>query len=574
MFQRFLFINKRLAPEFVLTVGLIIVTKTLSMFLNKYLGDMLDFVTNSKMQLFYRGILILVVVQAGKMVFQYYMTYKTNMISEKCIRNMRLYTYENLTKASLRWLNHNNMGDLITRVNGDLDTFTNAISSFMTWQLAGWITFIISVISCSFINLKVTLISYSVVPFIVVIQCVTAIPISKYEAIRTESMGKANAVFIDMINGMAVTKAFNAFRFVTNKHNEYLKTAEEAGVRSFYKEFIMFPLQLILSIGPQLLCVGVGAYFVIKGELSLGNMLSIILISSYGISSVTDMAWQIRSINSAIGVAKRINEIWEVDTEKSGDKKTGEVQDTILEMSQVSFSYGDRQVLHNISLSLKKGEKVALVGTSGSGKSTILKLITGFYPHDSGSIRILGNEIEDWDVYSLRKRIAYLDQNTFLFSGSILSNVMLGNEEASPEEACKYIAEVGFTHNINDGIGENGVLLSGGEKQRVCIARAMMKNADLILLDEPTSSLDGVTEHAVMEALDKAMQGRTCLIIAHRFSTIQNVDCIICMQDGNIVESGTHEQLMKNEGLYRSLYEKQFMGGEDNDKDSCKKTEI
>lgn len=562
MLQRFISINQSVIPKFLLAVLLIIVTKLLNLLVNQYLGKMLDYVVDHKMQLFVRGIFLISIAQITKMILQYFVAFETNMLSEKCIRNMRSYSYQKLNSAVLSWLDKNSVGDLVTRINGDLDTFTNSISSFMTWQLAGWITFIVSVIGCGFINLKVMLISYSIIPVIIIVQCLTAIPISKYEHIRTDAMGKANSVFIDMMHGMTVTKAFNAYNFVEKKHDQYIEVAKKAGVKSFQKEFIMFPLQLILSILPQLLCVAVGSYYVIQGEITVGNMLSIALISTYGMGSVTDMAWQLRSINAALGVARRINDIWDVDVEHGGSVKESTYQDTVLEMKDVSFGYDENEILHHLNLSIKKGEKVALVGTSGSGKSTILKLVTGFYHHTSGEINMFGTKIQDWDLVSLRSHIAYLDQNPFLFSGSILSNVMLGSCNGDEQEAKQYIKEAGlFDKNIYEDIGENGALLSGGEKQRVCIARAMMKHADLILLDEPTSSLDGTTEQRVMESLDKVTEGKACLIIAHRFSTIQNADRIICMQNGQIVEEGTHETLMGQNGLYKSLYEKQSTGG-------------
>ncbi len=562
MFNRFIKINKAIIPRFLFAVALIIVTKVLNLFVNQYLGTMLDYVISEKMSLFRKGILFITAVQISKMILQYFVAFETNMVSEKCIRNMRLYSYEKLNCAKLSWLDQNNMGDLVTRINGDLDAFTNSISSFMTWQLAGWITFIVSVIGCACINVKVMLISYSIIPVIVLVQCVTAIPIAKFEHIRTNAMGNANAVFIDMIHGMTITKAFHANAFVERKHSEYIEAAKDAGVKSFQKEFIMFPLQLILSIMPQLLCVAVGAYYVIQGEITIGNMLSIALISSYGMSSVTDMAWQLRNINSALGVARRINEIWEVEVEEGGAVTECRETDVILDMENVSFQYDESEVLHNISFSVKKGEKVALVGTSGSGKSTVFKLLTGFYHHTKGRITIFGSSIQEWDLSSLRNHIAYLDQNAFLFSGSILDNVMLGSEKGSKEQAIQYINQVGFGEKrALEDVGENGVLLSGGEKQRVCIARAMMKDADLVLLDEPTSSLDGATEQKVMESLDKVSQGKACLIIAHRFSTIRNADRIVCMKDGKIVEEGTHDELISKNGLYKSLYEKQSTGG-------------
>ena len=202
-----------------------------------------------------------------------------------------------------------------------------------------------------------------------------------------------------------------------------------------------------------------------------------------------------------------------------------------------------------------------MVGASGAGKSTIIKLLAGFYTKDSGHIQVFGNNIEDWNVKALRENIAYVGQESFLFPESIFMNVKLGKKDASDEEVLKVIKELKLDElDIYKQIGERGVRLSGGQKQRINIARAMLKNADLILLDEPTSALDTESEHFVNEALEKLMEGKSCIIIAHRLSTIHNIDQIICLDQGKVVEKGTPAELLELGGVYKKLFEQQSKG--------------
>ena len=225
----------------------------------------------------------------------------------------------------------------------------------------------------------------------------------------------------------------------------------------------------------------------------------------------------------------------------------------------MTFGYHEEtQVLSGISFTVNQGENVAIVGASGSGKSTIMKLLSGFYEKNEGSIRIFGNELEEWDKEKLREHMSYVGQDSFLFPGSIFSNVALGNAKADKEQVLACISAVGLDGlDLHTAVGERGVLLSGGQKQRVSVARALLKEADMILMDEPTSALDTESEYYVKQAIEKFIPGRTCITIAHRLSTIRNADRILCMKDGQIVESGTHEELMNLDGVYKSLYLKQ-----------------
>lgn len=295
------------------------------------------------------------------------------------------------------------------------------------------------------------------------------------------------------------------------------------------------------------------------GEMTLGMLFSYILLSSGALDSVSSLSWQVRSIYNTIGISERIFGIWDVEEEKNdgtiGEKTTEEP----VRFSHVSFGYNEEnQVLSDISFQVSPGESIAIVGASGSGKSTIMKLLAGFYERDEGSIQIFGNPLEQWDKEKLRRHMTYVGQDSFLFPGSIFSNVALGNENAKEEEVLACIRAVGLDNlDLYTPVGERGVLLSGGQKQRVSVARALLKDADILLLDEPTSALDTESEYYVKQAVEQYAVGKTSVTIAHRLTTISNADRILCMKDGRIAESGTHDELMQKDGVYKSLYLKQ-----------------
>lgn len=288
-------------------------------------------------------------------------------------------------------------------------------------------------------------------------------------------------------------------------------------------------------------------------------LFSYILLASGAFEAISSLSWQVRNIYDTIGISERIFEIWDVEEERNDGTRSEKTKEEPVSFTQVSFGYNaEKQVLSDISFTVNKGENIAIVGASGSGKSTIMKLLAGFYEKDAGSIEIFGNTLEEWDKEALRKHMSYVGQESFLFPGSIYSNVALGNENATKEQVLACIRAVGLEKlDLYTPVGERGVLLSGGQKQRVSVARALLKDADILLLDEPTSALDTESEYYVKQAVETYTAGKTSITIAHRLSTIRNADRILCMKDGKIVESGSHEELMQKDGVYKSLYMKQ-----------------
>lgn len=557
--KRVMSINKDYLPFLYITLILLIVNQGLVAFTNYIAGSLTDAITTQNLTLFGKYILVLIAAQLLHAFAGYQVNYRVNFLSENFVKRLRSHTYQKITDASMKWLDENKMGDIISRINGDLNAMVEQINTFMTWQLAGIITFFVYMVTCFIINVKLSLISFCLVPILGIMQFLTGKPIAKLGEKRSVAEGQANSIFIDLISGLGIIKTFKAEKNLSDKYEKQVKKTVDANVKSFAMEFILNPLQILMGYLPIIIILLVGSRMVMDGEMTLGMLFSYILLSSGALDSVSSLSWQVRSIYNTIGISERIFGIWDVEEEKNdgtiGEKTTEEP----VRFSHVSFGYNEEnQVLSDISFQVSPGESIAIVGASGSGKSTIMKLLAGFYERDEGSIQIFGNPLEQWDKEKLRRHMTYVGQDSFLFPGSIFSNVALGNENAKEEEVLACIRAVGLDNlDLYTPVGERGVLLSGGQKQRVSVARALLKDADILLLDEPTSALDTESEYYVKQAVEQYAVGKTSITIAHRLTTISNADRILCMKDGRIAESGTHDELMQKDGVYKSLYLKQ-----------------
>lgn len=557
--RRVMSINKDYLPFLYITLVLLIINQGLVAFTNYMAGSLTDAITAQNIELFGKIILVLIVTQVLHMFAGYQVNYRVSFLSESFVKRLRSHTYLKITNASMKWLDENRMGDIISRINGDLNALVEQINTFMTWQLAGIVTFLVYMITCFIINVKLSVISFCLVPVLGIMQFLTGKPIAKLGEKRSVAEGQANSVFVDLISGLGIIKIFKAERNLSDKYEKQVKKTVDANVKSFAMEFVLNPLQILMGYLPMIIILVVGSKMVIAGEMTLGMLFSYILLSSSALDSVSSLSWQVRNIYNTIGISERIFEIWDVDEEKNTGTVCDKTGEEPVSFEHVSFGYNEEnQVLLDISFTVNKGENVAIVGASGSGKSTIMKLLAGFYERDAGNIQIFGNTLEKWDKEALRKRMSYVGQDSFLFPGSIFSNVALGNDKADEEQVLECIRAVGLDKlDLYTPVGERGVLLSGGQKQRVSVARALLKDADIILLDEPTSALDTESEFYVKQATQKYSTGKTSITIAHRLTTISNADRILCMKDGKIVESGTHEELMQKDGVYKSLYMKQ-----------------
>ena len=557
--KRFLSVNRDYIPALWAALFFLVGNQGLTAYIQYTAGNLTDAITATNFPLFGQYILVLILTQILHLFAEYQVNYRVNELSESLVRRLRLHSYAKITAASMRWLDENKMGDIVSRMNGDLNALAGQVNTFMTWQLSGAITFVVYMTACFLIHVKLTLAGFAIVPVLAVFQFLTGKPIARLGQRRSVAEGEANALFMDFAGGLSLIKIFRAEKEMSARYEKEVEKTVAANVKSFALEFILNPLQILMGYLPDMIILFVGSQMVLAGELTMGMLFSYILLSTGALDVVSGLSWQVRNIYETMGISRRIFEIWDVEEEKNTGTACEKKNTVPVQFEKVSFGYHEKQqVLHEVSFTISEGEKIAVAGASGSGKSTVMKLLSGFYEKDAGSIKIYGNELEDWDKAKLREHISYVGQDTYLFPGSIYENIAMADEKADRQQVLHIIQGVGLDQlDLHAPVGEKGVMLSGGQRQRVAVARALLKKADILLMDEPTAALDTRSEYYVQEAVEKFAGDRTCITIAHRLSTISHADKILCMKDGRVAECGTHEELMALNGIYRTLYLKQ-----------------
>jgi ATP-binding cassette, subfamily B, bacterial MsbA len=488
-------------------------------------------------------------------------------VSQRVISGLRERVYNHIQNLHVQFFDKTPTGRLMSRILNDVSTVNGALSDSVSSIIKESFS-IIGLLSVVFYrDWQLALIAIFILP-------IGFLPVFKFgrtlRKISTQSqqtMSNVSVVLHETIAGNRIVKAFGMEehekqRFRTENQN-LLKNAMKGVVARVINSSIMEFFGGLLVV----FFISYGGYNVITGNKSPGEFVSFVvgLIMLY--EPVKRLAGVYGSIQQGMAAAVRVYEILDLPVEKMdepGAVKLQPVQREI-EFKQVSFQYGDKPVLTDINLKIQAGRIVALVGMSGAGKTTIVNLIPRFYEVTSGGIFIDGIDIRNATINSLRGQIAIVTQQTILFNDTVRNNIGYGDIRKSNEEiieAAKAANAYDFIMKMPNGfdtvIGEQGIRVSGGERQRICIARALLKNAPILILDEATSSLDSDSEFEVQKALENLMTGRTTLVIAHRLSTIKNADRIVTIANGRIVEEGHHEELMKSSGEYRRLYQLQF----------------
>jgi ABC-type multidrug transport system fused ATPase/permease subunit len=423
------------------------------------------------------------------------------------------------------------------------------------------------------ISWTLTLVSLILTPLIFIILSRVTSPIEKRSNALQEELGKLNGVAQDNINGVTVSRSFNLDRILEKRYaianmNVVQKGLSIARVRSGVDV-----LSILVGFLPFIITMGYGGYLTITGVITFGSLFAFVNLLNYVVNPLSSLPTLVARISEGLGAYRRIDEMLDLPLERTDGRAvqatTGQAE--IIRLDNVSFAYpGSQMILERISFSIKPGEKIAIVGPSGSGKSTLLKLLLGFFKVENGRIVFFGEEMNQWKLSAARELMAFVAQDTFLFPVSIAENITLGriaDSQAVPDQetiikAAKAANIHDFIASLPDGyqtqVGERGARLSGGQRQRISLARAIYKNAPILLLDEPTSSLDSESESLVQEALDRLMAQSTSIVVAHRLSTIRNADRVFVLDAGKIVQEGSHGELYEQGGLYRELYDRQF----------------
>jgi len=569
-------ILRRFPNRYLVALGL--TAMVLNTVLGVVVGHLLKLLVDAAVAGFFTAFLKLLLLDVAIHVVRAFIagmnTYVFGKYSEEGVARLREEAVSHLTKASLHEIERFHSGEFTSRLTNDL----RWIRTFMGYNLSTLVYSPLEVLLVfaylSSVNWKLTLVTLVTAPLLVGLGQVFSPAMYRLGKELQERLGSLSVILKDVLSGIRVARAYNLASVFDGKYQEATDRAVATARTLAHRHVLLDGTTGFMSIVPYILLYGLGGYWVMQGEMTPGGLVAFVSLSSQLTKPLSLMPALVGRAHTDMAAANRVFEIFKLVPERT----TGSVPDTswasadvVVEASGLSFSYPGRkqEVLRDVTFQVRKGETLALVGPSGSGKSTLAKLILGLYEGYSGVLDVFGVPVREWDLTSLRANIAFVAQDPFLFPGSIRDNIACGRPGASDEDIIAAAMAAGvhdFVARLPKGyeteVGELGGRLSGGEKQRISIARAMLRDAQLLVLDEPTSSLDAESEALVEEALWNLSKGRTTIVIAHRLSTIRNADRILVLDRGTVVETGTHEELMARDGLYKKLYRSQIIAPE------------
>jgi ABC transporter fused permease/ATP-binding protein len=538
----------------------------------KLMGMLIDCVKNkdnSQANTIALGLIVILFLQS---IFSFFRLYLFVNFTENTLANLRVSLYSNLVKLPMSFFSQKRVGELNSRISSDITQIQDTLTSTIAEFLRQFILIIGGVLLLANESIKLTLLMLSVVPLVAVAAVIFGRFIRKYSKNVQDKVAESQVVVEETMQGISIVKAFANEWYEIARYNgkikEVVKIAIKGGkYRGYFASFIIFCL-----FGAIVAVVWYGVRLSISGEMSVGQLISFVLYSTFVGASFGGIAELYAQIQKAIGATERVFELLDETPEKINsirDLATIEKIKGNVTFKNVAFSYHSRKeikVLKDVSFTANFGQKIAIVGPSGTGKSTIASLLLRFYNIDEGEILVDGKNIYDFDLESLRGNMSIVPQDVILFGGTIRENIAYGKPNATEEEiitaskqANAYNFIESFPEKFETIVGERGIKLSGGQRQRIAIARALLKNPSILILDEATSSLDSESEKLVQEALEILMEGRTSIIIAHRLSTIRSADQILVLDKGKITEQGTHQELIALEnGIYKNLSNLQF----------------
>ena len=521
---------------------------------------------NQKAILFVVGIVIILFFL--KNVSNYFALFFSTLIRNGVIKDLKKNIYEKIVVLPLEYFSKNKKGDLISRMSSDVNEVQNSFLSIIEIFIRDPLTIIFTLGAMFIISYKLTVFVIIFIPFSGFIISFIGKTLKKKSLLVQKEQAELTSITEETINGIKIIKSFLAEKFFISKFEVTNSRFLNFSNKLINRQNIAAPLSEFLGI----LVIGVllwygGKLVLIEMELKPAAFITYMGLA-YGVltpaKSISKAFYSLKKGNAA---AERVFDIIDMHSEYFNDSKNNKLNffRKEIEFDNVSFKYDKSKVLENISFKVKKGQMVAIVGASGSGKSTLVNLIPRFYENITGKIIIDGFDVKDLPRSDLRSIIAVVSQESILFNSSIKENILLGDNSEDADERLKKSISIAnaqefideFEEKLNYNVGDNGSNLSGGQKQRIAIARAVYSNCPILILDEATSSLDSKSEKLVQNAIDKLMVDKTSIVIAHRLSTIQNADKIIVLEKGEIVEEGSHEELLKNNSFYKKLIQLQ-----------------
>lgn len=505
---------------------------------------------------------------AGTALFQWLMTLCTNAVSYYTVRDLRQTLFQKLNAVPLKYIDAHPHGDLISRVVNDIDAVGDGLLQGITQLFSGLITIIGTLAFMLAINYKIAVVVVLVTPLSLFVAAFIARLSAKMFKEQQQTQGEIGSFIEENIGGQKVVKAFSREEANQEIFDEINNRLYICGKKAQFASSLANPSTRFVNAIVYAAVGVIGAVSAVLGGLTVGQISVFLTYANQYTKPFNEVTGVITQLQTAMAGARRVFEVLgePAEREDSPDAQSLLSCDGAVEIAHVDFSYTpQRRLIQDFNLKVKPGQRVAIVGPTGCGKTTLINLLMRFYDVDSGSIRIDGHDSQSITRRSLRAMYGMVLQESWLYSVSIRDNIAYGREGATDEEiisAAKAAYAHGFISRLPNGydtiVTEDGSNLSQGQRQLLCIARVMLCDPPMLILDEATSSIDTLTEQRVQKAFQKMMKGRTSFVVAHRLSTIKEADIILVMNDGNIIEQGTHEQLLKRNGFYAKLYNSQF----------------
>ena len=518
--------------------------------------------------------LLLVATLVIQSVFSYFRVVFFVNVTEKTLALLRQTTYNHLIKLPLRFFEKHRVGELNSRISSDIsllqETLTSTLAEFIRQIIiiSGGITLL------AITSWKLTLFMLAIIPGVMLLAVFFGKFIRKFSKQVQAEVAKSNTIVEETLQGIQIVKTYTNEFFEINRYLNRTREIAAIGMKSGKYRGAFSAFMILGLFGAMVAVIWKGSYLMSTGVINAGQLFSFVIYSGFIGGTIGGLANVFTDIQKFIGATEELFDIFNEKEEELAD--AGKITENECLRGRITFrnlsfrypSRPDEEVLTNINLTIPENQMVALVGSSGAGKSTIASLLLRLHEPTSGDIIFDDRNSHDFSLSALRSQIALVPQDVFLFGGSILENISYGRPSATEEEILDAAAKANamefidrFPDKLNTIVGERGTQLSGGQRQRIAIARAVLKNPRILILDEATSSLDSESERLVQDAIEKLMVGRTSIVIAHRLSTIRNADQILVIDNGQIVEKGTHDELIGLEnGIYRNLSQLQFAG--------------
>lgn len=563
-----------------LTILMAVISVALTLYLPILTGDAVDRIAfifdpsqvSADMPAIWAGLLAILrkmcIVIVLTALTQWIMNICNNRIVYNVIQDIRRRAFARIEELPLKYLDAHSHGDIVSRMVADVDQFADGLLIGFTQLFTGVITILGTLGFMLSVNVGITVVVVVITPVSLFVASFIAKKTFSMFKLQSQTRGEQTALINEMIGNQKVVQSFNREKQTLERFDEINGRLEKCSLRAIFFSSLTNPCTRFVN---SLVYTGVGltgAFAVIRGGLSVGQLTCFLSYANQYTKPFNEISGVITELQNALACAARIFELIEEqpqEPDRADAIVLGDVKGSV-ELKDVSFSYvPDKRLIENLNLQVKPGQRIAIVGPTGCGKTTIINLLMRFYDVDGGSIAVDGRPIRDITRKSLRTSYGMVLQDTWLKRGTIRENITVGKPDATQEEivaAAKASHAHSFIKRLPDGydtvIGEDGGSLSGGQKQLLCITRVMLSLPPMLILDEATSSIDTRTEIRIQKAFAVMMEGRTSFIVAHRLSTIQNADVILVMKDGHIIEQGSHEELLAKNGFYANLYQSQF----------------